>query len=36
MLIPFVGEIGKQHQEQEIRLETVFPTFLQSQILAAS
>jgi len=32
---PFVGEIEKQHQEQEIRLETIFPAFLQTQILAA-
>lgn len=32
---PFVGEIDKQHQEQELRLETIFPTFIQTQILAA-
>jgi dinuclear metal center YbgI/SA1388 family protein len=32
---PFVGEIDKQHQEQELRLETVFPAFLQTQIIAA-
>jgi dinuclear metal center YbgI/SA1388 family protein len=32
---PFVGEIDKQQQEQELRLETIFPTFLQTQILAA-
>ena len=32
---PFVGEKNKQHQEQEIRLETIFPDFLQTQILAA-
>lgn len=32
---PFVGEIDKQHQEQEFRLETIFPAFIQTQILAA-
>jgi dinuclear metal center YbgI/SA1388 family protein len=32
---PLVGEIDKQHQEQEIRLETIFPAFLQTQIIAA-
>ena len=32
---PFVGEIGKQHQETELRIETVYPTYLESKILAA-
>lgn len=32
---PFVGEVDKQHQEQELRLETIFPAFLQTQILGA-
>lgn len=32
---PFVGEIGKQHQEPEIRIETVYPVYLESKILAA-
>lgn len=32
---PFVGDIDKQHLEQELRLETVFPAFLQQQIVAA-
>ncbi len=30
---PFVGEIGKVHQEQEIRIETVFPKHLKGKIL---
>jgi dinuclear metal center YbgI/SA1388 family protein len=32
---PYVGEIGKQHQEKEIRMEFVFPVYLQGQILSA-
>lgn len=32
---PFVGEIGKQHQESELRIETVYPVYLESKILAA-
>ncbi|MFV0590002.1 MAG: Nif3-like dinuclear metal center hexameric protein [Draconibacterium sp.] len=32
---PFVGEKGQQHYENEIRVETVFPSYLQGQILAA-
>lgn len=30
---PFVGEIGKIHYEEEIRIETIFPTFLKSNII---
>lgn len=30
---PFTGEIGKIHFEDEIRIETVFPAFLQNKII---
>ncbi len=32
---PFVGEIGKQHKEPEQRIETIFPTYLESKVLKA-
>lgn len=32
---PFVGEIGKQHYEQEIRMELIYPAYLEKNILAA-
>lgn len=32
---PHVGEIGKQHQEKEIKIEVIFPSFLESKIVAA-
>lgn len=32
---PFVGEKGKLHFEKEVRIETIFPTYLQSKIVAA-
>lgn len=32
---PFVGEIGKQHQEKEIKIEVIFPSFLESKIINA-
>ena len=32
---PFVGEIGKQHQEKEVKIEIIFPAFLESRIIAA-
>jgi dinuclear metal center YbgI/SA1388 family protein len=32
---PFVGEIGKRHYENEIRIETVFPAYLQQRIVQA-
>lgn len=32
---PFVGEIGKQHQEKEIRIETIYPQHIENQILKA-
>ncbi|HVM89404.1 MAG TPA: Nif3-like dinuclear metal center hexameric protein [Puia sp.] len=32
---PFVGEVGKRHYENEIKIETVFPAYLQNQIVAA-
>jgi dinuclear metal center YbgI/SA1388 family protein len=32
---PFVGSIGKQHQEQEEKIEVIFPSALQTNIVAA-
>jgi dinuclear metal center YbgI/SA1388 family protein len=32
---PYVGEIGERHYEKEIRIETIFPAYLQKQIIAA-
>jgi hypothetical protein len=32
---PFVGEIGKRHEEREMKLEVVFPNYLQSNIVNA-
>lgn len=32
---PFVGEIGKQHQENEVRIETIYPQYIENQILKA-
>ena len=32
---PFAGEAGKYHTEKEHRIETVFPTYLRRQVVAA-
>ncbi len=32
---PYVGEQGKQHHENEVRIETIFPAILESKILMA-
>jgi dinuclear metal center YbgI/SA1388 family protein len=32
---PFVGDIGKQHQEKEIKIEVIFPSFLENKIVSA-
>lgn len=32
---PFVGEIGKLHHENEVRIETIYPNHLQSRIISA-
>jgi dinuclear metal center YbgI/SA1388 family protein len=32
---PFVGKIGKQHQEQETKIEIVYPFYLEPQIVKA-
>ncbi|WP_290707663.1 YqfO family protein, partial [Flavihumibacter sp. CACIAM 22H1] len=32
---PFVGEIGRRHQEKESRVEVIFPGFLETGVLAA-
>ena len=30
---PYVGEIGKRHEENEVRIEVIFPSYLHSQIV---
>jgi dinuclear metal center YbgI/SA1388 family protein len=32
---PFLGEIGKRHQEDEVKIEVVFPPHLEKQVIAA-
>lgn len=32
---PYVGEIGKRHEEKELRIEVVFPGYLESRIISA-
>ena len=32
---PFVGEIGKRHEEKEMKIEVIFPYYLQTQIIRA-
>ena len=32
---PYVGEIGKRHEENETRIEVIFPGYLQKQIVAS-
>ncbi len=32
---PYVGELGKQHQEEETKIEIVFPAYLEPQVVAA-
>ena len=32
---PFTGEVGKQQQEDEIRIETIFPGWLENKIITA-
>lgn len=32
---PFVGEIGRQHREEEIKIEIIFPSFLENKIIAS-
>jgi dinuclear metal center YbgI/SA1388 family protein len=32
---PYVGEPGKQHRENEIKIEVIFPAWLQNQIITA-
>ncbi len=32
---PYIGKIGEQHQEKEIRIEALFPAYLESNIIAA-
>ncbi len=32
---PFVGEVGKQHQENETKIEIVYPFYLEQQVIKA-
>lgn len=32
---PFLGEIGKRHEEPETKIEVIFPAYLQNQLVAA-
>ena len=32
---PFIGEIGKRHEEKEIKLEVIFPSYIQATLIAA-
>jgi dinuclear metal center YbgI/SA1388 family protein len=32
---PFVGEIGKRHEEREIKMEFIFPAYLQKQVVSS-
>lgn len=32
---PFVGEVGQRHQEQETRVEVIYPAYLQHNIITA-
>lgn len=32
---PYVGEIGKQHEEKEIKIEVIFPGYLEQEIIRA-
>lgn len=32
---PFVGEIGKRHEEDELKIEVIFPAWLEHSIIAA-
>lgn len=32
---PFVGETGKLHNENEVRIETIYPSYLQNKVISA-
>lgn len=32
---PYVGDVGKRHQEREVKMEFIFPAYLQQQIIAS-
>ena len=32
---PFVGEVGKLHTETEVRIETIFPAYLENTVISA-
>jgi len=32
---PFVGTVGQRHEEQEIKIETIFPAYLQKTVIEA-
>lgn len=32
---PFLGEMGQRHEEPEVKMEVIFPTYLQNRLVAA-
>src|SRR5690242_15071448 len=32
---PYVGEVGKQHEEKELKIEVIFPGWLENDVVAA-
>jgi dinuclear metal center YbgI/SA1388 family protein len=32
---PYVGEIGKRHEEDEVKMEVIFPAYLQTRVISA-
>jgi len=32
---PFVGEMGKRHEEKEVKIEVIFPVYLEQQLITA-
>ena len=32
---PFVGEVGKQHQEEEVKIDMIYPAHIESKIITA-
>ena len=32
---PYAGEVGRQHQEKEVKMEVIFPSFLEDKIVRA-
>ncbi len=32
---PYIGNVGEQHREEEVKIETIFPVYLQSKVINA-